>query len=56
MSTARKKRNFPKHDSSYKYFFSNKRIFFELMQSFVYEDFVGALREEKCPMLYLINL
>ena len=31
------------HDSAYKYLFKNKRIFLQLLQSFVPEDFVQNL-------------
>lgn len=32
-----------KHDSAYKYLFKNKRIFLQLLKSFVYEDFIKEI-------------
>jgi len=34
------------NDSAYKYLFKNKRIFFQLIQGFVYEDFVKNIKIE----------
>ena len=33
------------HDNAYKYLFSNRRIFLQLLKSFVHEDFVKDLTE-----------
>lgn len=34
------------HDSAYKYLFKNKRIFLQLLKSFVYEDFINEIKLE----------
>ena len=34
------------NDSAYKYLFKSKRIFLQLIQSFVYEDFVKDIKLE----------
>lgn len=40
-----------KYDNAYKYIFSNKKIFYELITSFVDEDFVKKLNPEKITLL-----
>ena len=39
------------HDSAYKYIFSNKRIFYQLIKSFVKEDFVRDLDLKNIDLL-----
>ncbi|MCK4798339.1 MAG: Rpn family recombination-promoting nuclease/putative transposase, partial [Spirochaetes bacterium] len=39
------------HDNAYKYIFSNKRIFYQLIKSFVKEDFVRDLDLKNIDLL-----
>ncbi|HRX16095.1 MAG TPA: Rpn family recombination-promoting nuclease/putative transposase, partial [Spirochaetota bacterium] len=38
------------HDNAYKFLFSNKRIFLQLLKSFVHEDFVKGLTENNLEL------
>ena len=40
-----------KYDNAYKYLFSNKRIFFQLVTSFVKEDFVTEITLDNIELL-----
>jgi predicted transposase/invertase (TIGR01784 family) len=39
------------HDNAYKYLFKNKRIFHQLLHSFVYEDFVKEIRVDDLELV-----
>jgi len=39
------------HDSAYKYLFKNKKIFFQLLQSFVNEDFIKEIKIENIELV-----
>lgn len=41
----------PTYDNAYKYIFSNKRIFCELIKSFVNEDFVNEIDENNIELI-----
>jgi len=38
------------HDSAYKYLFKNKRIFLQLLKSFVHEDFIKTIQLENLEL------